>query len=164
MKLSELKGKPVVSVDEARKLGIVHDVLVDPSYSSIAGLQIKAEGRGHAYVVANEHIRGIGPDAVTVVNKDALQVPDRAQTLAGLPTLGTILGSRVVTEGGALLGSITEVAFDVGSRRILAIEYGRGGFEGLLGRHRSLSIGDIVGVGPGLVTVREVSRAKEQGR
>lgn len=155
MKLSELKGKSVVTVAEARKIGVVEDVLVDPSYGKIAGLRLKGQGNAPNYFVANADVRAIGRDAVTITGQNAVQSIDRARDLASLPSLGAVVHSRVVSDEGRLLGTINEIDIDEAGRQVRGFEYTHGAMGGLLGRQRILDIQDVVGVGAGLVTVRE---------
>ena len=158
MKLTELRGKTVVSVAEAWKVGVVEGVLVDMPTRQLRGLRIRPEGRGPEYVVAREQIRGIGPDAVTVASEAALQSPEQARELARVPSLTDLLGSRVVTESGTILGTIADVNLDPASGQVQSVEYDGGPFGGLLGRRHTFDAKEIVGVGPGVVTVTEAAR------
>lgn len=158
MRLGEIRGKSVVSLAEARKVGVVDDVLVDARHERIEALRLKSERDGPSYVVSSDDVRGFGPDAVTIDHQDALMSSDRMPGMSGLRSLSAVLNSRVVTEDGRLLGTVSEVDFDPASRRIRRFEFGGEGLEGLLGRKHSLDPEDVVGIGPGLVTVRNEVR------
>jgi sporulation protein YlmC with PRC-barrel domain len=162
MTFDELKDKAVISVQGARKVGSVDDVFVDPADWHIAALSIKSKSGGPGYLVSKEYIQGIGPDAVTVPTSDALQLMDRAQLPAGLPSLRAMLNSKVVTEDGELLGTISGVEIEANTRRVRAFEYRSGALAGLLGRQYRFDPGLVVGVGSGLVTVREAARPSRE--
>jgi len=162
MKLSELRGKPVIGMAGARKVGVVEDALVDSSHRKIEALIVKAERTGHEYVVSSEHIRAIGPDAVTIDSQDSLQTREQAPGLAGLTSLDSLIHSRIVTQGGQVLGTISEVDIDPTSREVQSFEYDGGALGGLLGRRRhTLDPKDVIGVGHGIVTVTEAARPSQ---
>jgi sporulation protein YlmC with PRC-barrel domain len=162
MKLSELRGKPVVSVAEAVTLGTVDDALVDSTLGTIGALLIASSGGTDRYLVSMDQIRGIGPDVATVSSQHALSSPGQASAPRSRVPLTSIVGSRVVAEDGRVLGTVAEVDFDPSSGRIQALEYGGDGLEGLLsGRHR-LDPKRVVRIGPGVLTVMgESSRPPE---
>lgn len=158
MKLSELKGKSVVGVAEARNVGVVEDVLVGPSFNTVEGLVIRVKKRGPEHVISSENVRAIGRDVVTIDSANSLRTLDQAPNLAGLPRLTSALHSRVVTQDGQVLGSISEVEFDPTSRKITSFEYDGRGLAGLLGRRHTLDAKDVISFGPGIVTVTEAAR------
>jgi sporulation protein YlmC with PRC-barrel domain len=161
MKLGELKGKPVVSIADARKVGTVDGVFVDAGYTRIQGLKVKGEGRSPDYFVSSENVRAIGPDAVTIVGQDALERPDYASGLTGLVPLEDVLGSRVVTESGEVLGGVSDVHLDPSSGKVERFEYATGPLAGLLRRHYSIDVEHVVGVGPKVMTVKEAARPSQ---
>ena len=156
MKLSELRGKSVVSVTEAIKLGSVSDALVDSALGAIGALEVAGSGRNDRYLVSMGEVRAIGPDVVTVSGQHALTNRgggDEGSRVA----LSSILGCRVVAENGTLLGTVSEVDFDPSAGRIEAIEYGGDGLGALLGNRHKLDPGNVIGVGPKVLTVRNPS-------
>ncbi len=162
MKIGELKGKAVVGIEDARRLGTVDDVFVDPAGWRIAGLRIKPAGGGSDQVVSGENVERIGRDAVTVATTDALRPIDRERDLTGLPSLNAMMNSTVVTEGGEMLGTISGVELDADARKVQAFEYGGGGLANLFGRQHHLEPENIVGIGSRLVTVREAARPSRE--
>lgn len=154
MKLSEIKAKPVVAISDARRVGAVADVLVDPMFRRLTALRIKSDGPGHDSIVAIENVRGIGPDAVTVPSPDVLLLPERAPHLGGFPSLYSAINSRLLSERGQVLGRISEVHFDPATRQVQSFEYMAGTIDTLLGRPRRVESADVISVGPGVVTVR----------
>lgn len=158
MKLSELRGKTVITVAEARKIGSVDDVLVDPSFRRIEAVLVKPGGRQSDYFVATDQLRGIGPDAVTVVSQEAVQDLRQAPDKARLPVAGSVLNSRIVTERGEVLGTISEVLLDPNTYSIQAFEFTTGALGSLFGRQHQLDLRHLVGVGSGVVTVTEAAR------
>src|SRR6059058_5439314 len=66
MKFSELKGRAVVSLDSATKLGEVEDLLLDTDSRETIGVKVKTGLFGGTLVVPIAQVKSVGPDAVTV--------------------------------------------------------------------------------------------------
>src|SRR5436309_488109 len=66
MKASELRGRAIVSLAEAQKLGEVDDVLLAPGQSRVAGLRIKHGLFGPTQYLPSGDIYSVGPDAITI--------------------------------------------------------------------------------------------------
>jgi uncharacterized protein YrrD len=154
VKLSELKGRAVIGLTGAHKLGIVDDALVSSSYDRLETLRIRPEGGGPDYLVSMDHVRSIGADAVTVDSQDSVVRADRATDLSRLSSLEAVRNSRVVTEGGDLLGSISEIDFAPDTGHVEAFEYHSGLLGGVMGKHHTVRPEDIIGVGRNIVTVK----------
>ena len=157
MKLSELKGKSVVSVVEAVKLGVVGDAFVDHALGAISALRIDASGRSDQYLVSMDQVRAIGPDVVTVSGQHALMSPSQMGDDGSRVALTSLVGCRVVAEDGRVLGTVAEVDFDPGSGRLDSLEYGGDGLQALLGTRHHLDPRNVIGVGPRVLTVRDVA-------
>src|SRR5438105_10507288 len=94
MKFSELKGRAVVNLEEARKIGEVDDLLFEPDGHRIVSLKVKTGLFGAGQVVSTDDVKNIGADAVTVsggadlarVTPDtAVSGPDPGPSSPGLP-------------------------------------------------------------------------------
>jgi sporulation protein YlmC with PRC-barrel domain len=134
MRARELLGRAVIDLTTAKKLGQIDELVLDPVGRQVAGFVI---GRGPSLVgAAAEHVvpasavHALGPDAVTVRGAAGVD-------LAGLPRLGQIVGRKMVTEGGVLLGTIGDVLVEPTDGRIVGYAIGgdRGGMPlaGLFG-------------------------------
>jgi sporulation protein YlmC with PRC-barrel domain len=121
-------GRTVVSRASAKVLGEVNHLLVDAQQRKIAAVII---GRGKkAQLVEWARLSGFGPDAVMVVDEDALRPPaDERERLASDGKL-ELVGKRALSERGNELGKIEDVTFDsetgaledlvIGDRRVPA--------------------------------------------
>jgi uncharacterized protein YrrD len=106
--IDTLIGRPVLSLESANKLGYVHDLTVDPLKGQLAGLSVQKLDDGQA-LVDRQDIHSIGPDAVMVVREQSLVSPDQS-ALQSLPLARTnLIGVKVITEGGEVLGEIAKV-------------------------------------------------------
>jgi len=112
MKVSDLKGRAVVTLSDAAKVGQVDDVLFDATYRRVLGFRVKRGAFGHADALPRESVTAVGADALTVASPDAINDEHRFADLAGAASLGQVHGTKVVTEGGTLVGTIAEVDID----------------------------------------------------
>jgi uncharacterized protein YrrD len=121
MQASELKGRAVVVLSTAEKVGQVDDVLFDAQFRQILGLRIKKDGLfGKTEALPRESVSSIGADAVTVPSPDVINDQERFAQLVGAATLNQVEGTKVVTEGGELLGTIAHLEIDDDARKVTA--------------------------------------------
>jgi sporulation protein YlmC with PRC-barrel domain len=144
MKLSELKGRAVVSLDGAKKIGEVEDLLVQPDSYHIASLKIRTGLFSAARLVPTTDVKNVGADAVTVsVNTSQVSIPANtsnagntdqleveqwgantksSESSGPLFEISKILGNKVVTDAGTMLGELHDVLFDWVDLRITGFE------------------------------------------
>jgi sporulation protein YlmC with PRC-barrel domain len=120
VKASDLKGRAVVTLSDATKVGRVSDVLLDAAYREVLGFRIKAGTFSRLEAVSRANVTGVGHAAVTVRSPDVINVEDRLSALAGAVPLSRARGTKVVTEGGELLGPISELELDDEARTVTA--------------------------------------------
>jgi uncharacterized protein YrrD len=105
-----LIGRAVLSVETANKLGQVHDLIVHPTKGEMVGLSVQHSDQSH-FLVNNEEIHSIGPDAVMVQSDQSLVSPDQSPLKAFPFAKNNLIGVKVITEDGKLLGEIANVYF-----------------------------------------------------
>src|SRR5919201_1923311 len=88
VKASDLKGRAVVTLSDAIKVGRVDDVLFDAEYRQVLGFRLKQRRFSRSEAVSRDNVTGVGRDAVTVRSPDAINVEDRLADLAGAASLG----------------------------------------------------------------------------
>src|SRR5262245_57765534 len=110
IRASHLKGIPLVDIDRAEKIGEVGELFLDPEGQRVAGLGVR---RGQSFLGGDAlgllpatAIRAIGPDAITAGGP---AVGGTEPRLAAMPRLSQVVGRKVVTEGGRVLGPIGDV-------------------------------------------------------
>jgi len=148
-----LRGMAVVSVQQAEKLGVIDDLYVDLPHHRLGGLLLRGGLFRGGPTVTWSAVRSVGKDAVTVDDSTVLSDPGADQPTSWV-RLTTLRSTKVVTETGDLLGTISGVDIDPESGKVLhyAVAAAR---EGLFraGEHSIVSPAAIVGVGAGLLTV-----------
>jgi uncharacterized protein YrrD len=124
MRASELKGRAVISLADAQKVGEVDNVLVDCSQNRVVGLRIKHGLFSSAQVLRAGDVRSVGPDAVTIPNRELLVDRETASDVHGIPDLNDLSGINVVSESGTLMGSLDDVDVDVQNLTVTAYYLG----------------------------------------
>jgi len=121
MRADELKGRGVVAISTAEKIGQIDDVLFDAEFRQVLGFRVKKGGLlGRTEVLVRDSVAAIGAAAVTVPAPDVLNDQERFAELAHAATLSQVEGTKVVTEGGTLLGTIAHLEIDADARVVTA--------------------------------------------
>jgi sporulation protein YlmC with PRC-barrel domain len=123
----ELRGRAVVDLDAAEKVGALVEIVLDPASQRVAGLIVAQQagglGKGRQLVLPAPAVRAVGPDAITV--RRGCDPGFELWQLSGLPRLSQIVGRKVVSYSGALLGTIDDVLIDDADGRILGYALGK---------------------------------------
>jgi uncharacterized protein YrrD len=138
IRASELSGRAVVNIDTAEKVGRVDRVVLDPDARRVAGFLVSrdsgADGNAMHMTVPAASVHAVGPDAVTIHNRSG--VPGTTvDHLHELPAASELIGRKVVTADGRLLGRIGDVLVDRRDGAIVAYPIGD---DDVLGRIENL--------------------------
>lgn len=109
--LSRVRGLPVMTLAEAREMGVFASVAVDSAAGQVTHVRLAGRRRRGEKAVAWSTLHAIGPDAV-LVDSD---VPPGADPPAAHRE---VLGSRVLSEDGDDRGSVRDVVFDAATGRV----------------------------------------------
>lgn len=139
----ELIGRAVVDMDAAEKLGNVKEIIVSQSGERVAGFVV---ARGDSIFGGGVHrnipasaVHIIGPDAITISGAAAME---GANELASLPRVSDVIGRKMVSRSGRLLGSIADVLINPEDGTILGFSIGEGAkskLENLFGAEKASS-------------------------
>lgn len=122
MQANELKGRAVVSLASANKIGQIDDVLFDAAYRMVLGFRVKRGLLHRAEALPRASVKAVGKDAITVADESAVNSEDRFAELAGALTLARAQGTKVVTEGGELLGLVSAITLDDEAQRVVSYQ------------------------------------------
>ena len=155
MRSSEVAGLPVISIADGERLGTVARVYVDPAAKRVVGFAYEASpgifSPDSAPRVDAERIRSLGPDALTLDDRDAVRGEGIDTAIAALTTLDELAGREVLTRGGAALGRIAGASFDERSFGLTELEVARG----LLVGTWAAPIGQVLTIGRDYVIVAD---------
>ena len=141
IRATELGGRAVVEMDAAEKLGNVHKVILDPDGRRVAGFVLARGGSlfntGSEATLPASAVHAIGPDAITVRSRTINDA--EADRLEQLPRVSDLVGRKVVSQDGQLLGTVDDVLIEPADGRIIgyALEGGNA-----LGKLEDLLSGD----------------------
>jgi sporulation protein YlmC with PRC-barrel domain len=123
-----LRGRAVVDLDAAEKIGNLAELVLDPASRRVAGLIVshrRSVFSGRRQIVLPAVIvYAVGPDAITV--RRLGDAGFEMWQLSGLPRLSQITGLKVVSFSGKLLGVTTDVLIDPADGRIIGYPLGSG--------------------------------------
>jgi uncharacterized protein YrrD len=150
----ELAGMAIVDVRDGKRLGKVDEVVVSPDDGRLLGFVIKAGGLfgGAETIVEIEDVRSIGHDAITVEGEEVAHTSEASTDAFRAARDGDrmLVGRKIVTQDGTLVGQVADVVINEDQRRVTALLVG----GGLLERGDAFPAERIVSVGPDVVVVR----------
>jgi uncharacterized protein YrrD len=124
LRAKDLDGRAVIELETARKIGYVDEILLEPSGDRIAAFQVSEGssllGGGRRTLVRPESVESIGPEAIMV--RSAADDEGASGPSESLPRLSHVVGRKVVTQSGKLLGAISTVLLEGTDGRILGYE------------------------------------------
>jgi uncharacterized protein YrrD len=121
MQANELKGRGVLALSNAEKIGQVDDVLFDAQFRQVLGFRVKRGGVfGKAQALLRDSVTSIGAAALTVQSPDVINDEERFADLAHASTLSQVERTQVVTESGEVLGTIAHLEIDDDARKVTA--------------------------------------------
>lgn len=154
LKISELKGRGVIGLESARKLGALQGMVIDPGAAQIVGLKVstgptapgpllpglKADANdpppGEHLFIPAASVYSIGPDAITVREAGIGSLAE--PTMESLPDSHALGNTKVVTDGGTLLGTISDMFINETNLQLMGYELAGSGLETLMGKGKFL--------------------------
>jgi uncharacterized protein YrrD len=150
MKFSELKGRAVVNLENAEKIGELADLLIEPGSHRILSLKVRTGLFHSAKVVPVSDVKNVGADAITIslggIPSDPTadiaapgaagndHIPTAAQQVSAVSDstqspidVTSILGNKVVTDAGTMVGELHDVIIDWSNLCITGYEVHQGG-------------------------------------
>ena len=118
----EIIGLRIISILEGTQVGVVKDLVLNPQEKTLDFVIVdQPTDFFGAKVIAFEDILGIGEFAITIPHPEVIQ--DVAQNIDAQNLLKQdtrVLGTKVLTKKGQLIGTVTEVIIDEETGRIAA--------------------------------------------
>lgn len=119
---SKLSGLPLVSMQNAFKVGAADRFVIDPETGEFLGLLTKAGWLSKPFAVTSHEIVGLTNEAIIIRNIASLNEPDEIIRIKeALKTATDIIGSGVYTEAGEYLGKAFDFSVDEESRKLTRI-------------------------------------------
>jgi uncharacterized protein YrrD len=146
-RLREAIGRAVVARDTAETVGQLAGAVIDPASRRVVALQT---GKGNKGRLADwTSLTGVGPDAVVVDTEASLRQASGDREERVVKGDVPLLGGRVLTDRGDVLGTLDDVEFDESTGAVVALVAG----EATIPAARLRSIGSfavvVAGQDPG---------------
>ena len=126
MKASKkLLGMPVLSLESGEKIGTVKDYIIDPQALKIAAILLERNGgwARETRIITFEHIKNAGEHAITVgISKCAVRASAVPEIMSLAKQNTRLIGAKIITGQGNLLGTAEEFYFDPANGQIIALE------------------------------------------
>ncbi|MFE0095247.1 PRC-barrel domain-containing protein [Streptomyces sp. NPDC059015] len=126
LRAQEIREEPVVTL-AGEDIAQVKDVVFDPMRGTLTCFTLSGRGLLAGPLkraLLWKKVHALGPDAVMVRDGDALEDDDQAaREQIDAPGGGRVVGARMMTEDGTVLGTITDVIIETGKApRVIGYE------------------------------------------
>lgn len=124
MQSCEIKGLTVFSIADGKEIGKVKDLLINADKKAVDYLVIEIPNWYFgAHVIAFNMIEGIGKDAVVIESDNIVKELNQEPASIQLVEKGIkLLGNRVLTKKGMIIGRISEYFVDIETGQITGCE------------------------------------------
>ncbi len=169
IKSTNVIGLHIVTLDDGKKIGKVHDIIFDPVQNKVRALLLDEGGWfSSSKIIAIEDVKSIGADAVIIDNeeviKKASEVSERVESIT--KDNNYLTKSKVLTEEGTELGIVTDMLFVLPDGRVTQLEVSEGLLKSLQSGKKYIAFKDIITVGEDRIIVKAFTEDKldEQGK
>jgi uncharacterized protein YrrD len=127
IKGSQLVGRAVIDMEAAERLGKIKEIIVQRDGERVAGFVV-AHGEtmvatgGKRRIIPASAVHSIGPDAMTVRGSSMQELAE----LENLPRMSDIIGHKMITQSGRLLGIIDDMLINRADGTIVGFVVGQG--------------------------------------
>jgi len=127
IKGSQLLGRAVIDMEAAERLGKIKEIIVQRDGERVAGFVVVhgetlVGSAGKRRMIPASAVHSIGPDAMTVRCSAMQQLAE----LDNLPRMSDIIGHKMITQSGRLLGVIDDVLINRADGTIVGFVVGEG--------------------------------------
>jgi uncharacterized protein YrrD len=130
--ISLLTGMPVLSLASGNKIGQILDLFIDPINGVLLGVTVLL-GDGRFAGIMQDEIYNFGKDAVMVRTDESI-VPLENGALARGQQASKLIGTKIITESGDVLGQIADIFVTLKPPPHILYEARQSLFDKLLGR------------------------------
>ena len=157
-KWTDLRGIALVTIDGGTKEGTLDDFYFDSQAATVRALRVKTGIFGHR-VLPVSSINAIGTDAITFGNAQMLIGEKDDQLLSNLPFGTELLNYKVLTEGGTVVGNVSNIILNVTNPtqlRVAGYELPGNIGDRLSGRRPMITANQIIRYGRDVLVIPDV--------
>ncbi len=109
----EILGLPIFSISEGCALGTAKRMVIDPAKGAVVAVAVEQAWYLPMKLLPFKDVFSVGADAVTIESRDAVLTLHQAQDMQKLLDDDVqIIGTKVMTKTGRILGNVTEIECD----------------------------------------------------
>ncbi|AFM42066.1 hypothetical protein Desaci_3162 [Desulfosporosinus acidiphilus SJ4] len=139
----EIMGLRIISISDGTQTGVVKDFVLNPQEKTLDFVIVdQPTDYFGAKIIAFKDILGVGEFAMTIPNPNVIQDVAQnvdAQKLLNLDT--RVIGTKVLTKKGQLIGEVTEILIDEETGRIAACIFKTNNQEHEIGAEKVITLG-----------------------
>jgi sporulation protein YlmC with PRC-barrel domain len=154
-----IHGKIIISLENGQHIGKLTGLVINPECISVAALLIESKALfKDKMIIPYDKVHSID-EIVTVKNTSCLEKAS-ANTLIGqlVQKNLTIFGTRIITEGGAILGSVEDFTLDVKTGKIMSLLIASKSYEKYLKGMAELPISHVITIGRDAIITKTGSK------
>jgi uncharacterized protein YrrD len=157
MRVSELKGKTVITVPGGEKIGTVEDVLLRPEEQRLGALVVKSPRFAGPQILLAEDVTSFDGDAVAAASLSTDKLRDQTRLGASfqMASFGEALKRRVANASGNYLGELTDVHLDTATGKVTGYEVTGGVFARMFGHTHTVEASEHTRLGKDLLIVAD---------
>lgn len=172
VKATNVIGLKILTLQDGKLLDRINDIIYDPHDNAIKAFVVDKGGLfSQPKVVLTKDISSIGKNAVMVKDESVLKnASDAGQNIADIAKEDTYLTkSKIVTEDGTTLGSVSDIYFDDKTGHVEELEVSQGGLQNFQSGKKHIKIADVMTIGKDATIVKTeatqeiAEQSKQQG-
>ena len=140
--LNSLAGKAILSIATGNKLGIVRDSYIDPVNGVLIGLTLATIDDKIA-VLDYQNIHKFGSDALMAASDEAIKIVED-KPFPNWPNSHDLIGTKLITESGSLLGKIADIFAHRGITRAIGAKDNKAVFDATIAETKRAPDGSLV--------------------
>ncbi len=155
MRVSELKGKTVITAPGGGNIGTVDDVLLRPVEQRVGALVVKSPRFAGPQVLLAEDISSLEGDVVPARSTENLQDQTRLGETAQMVSVAEAVGRKVATASGNYAGELSDVHIDPATGKITGYEVTGELFARMFGHTHTIEASEDTRLGKDLLIVAD---------
>lgn len=148
---------PIVSLEEGQQVGTIRGMIINPYKREIAALMVDQKGwfKDHK-IIPYTKVKSVGGDAVTIEKGSSVEkVTNLPEILKLIKEDFELIGTKVITETGSVLGYVDEFEIHPPTGEIKILEISGRFLDSLIKGRASLSMEFVRTIGKDVVIVQE---------
>ncbi len=155
IKIQDLIGKPIITVNRGENIGKAKDVLIDPNKFEMAALVLPPSKlfSKETLVVPRTVIHVLGQDVILVKSKELVARDSTLPALASLlAVMGQLKGRHIATEKGVKVGVLNDILIDDGGQ-IVGYDLSKVFIQGPIAESKRIAVRITRSIGPDLIII-----------